>query len=38
VVWGMPGELVKNGGAEVIVAVEDIASAIVELARADAPR
>ena len=37
VIWGMPGELVKNGGAEVILAVDDIAGAIVELARADAP-
>jgi two-component system, chemotaxis family, protein-glutamate methylesterase/glutaminase len=37
VVWGMPGELVKNGGAEIVRAVEDIAAAIVELVGADAP-
>lgn len=32
VVWGMPGELVKNGGAELIRPVDDIASTIVDLA------
>ena len=26
VVWGMPGELVKNGGAEIVRPVEDIAA------------
>jgi two-component system, chemotaxis family, protein-glutamate methylesterase/glutaminase len=31
VIWGMPGELVKNGGAELIRPVEDIASTIVDL-------
>jgi two-component system, chemotaxis family, protein-glutamate methylesterase/glutaminase len=31
IVWGMPGELVKNGGAELVRPVEDIAAAIVEL-------
>ena len=38
VVWGMPGELVKNGGAEFVRPVEDIAGAIVELVSAHAPR
>jgi two-component system chemotaxis response regulator CheB len=31
VVWGMPGELVRNGGAEFVRPVEDIAGAIVNL-------
>jgi two-component system chemotaxis response regulator CheB len=30
IVWGMPGELVKNGGAELVRPLEDIASAIIE--------
>jgi two-component system, chemotaxis family, protein-glutamate methylesterase/glutaminase len=30
VVWGMPGELVRNGGAELVRRVEDIAAALVE--------
>jgi two-component system, chemotaxis family, protein-glutamate methylesterase/glutaminase len=30
VVWGMPGELVRNGGAELVRPVEDIAAALVE--------
>ena len=30
VVWGMPGELVKNGGAEIVRPLEDIAAAIIE--------
>jgi two-component system chemotaxis response regulator CheB len=38
IVWGMPGELVKNGGAEFVRPVEDIAGAIVELAGAHAIR
>jgi two-component system, chemotaxis family, protein-glutamate methylesterase/glutaminase len=38
VVWGMPGELVKNGGAQLIRPVEDIASTIVDLAGAHAIR
>jgi two-component system chemotaxis response regulator CheB len=36
VVWGMPGELVKNGGAESVWPVEEIAAAIVEGVTADA--
>jgi two-component system chemotaxis response regulator CheB len=36
VVWGMPGELVKSGGAEVVLPVDEIASAIVEQVGADA--
>ena len=38
VVWGMPGELVKNGGAEFVRPVEDIAATIVELVGAHAVR
>jgi two-component system, chemotaxis family, protein-glutamate methylesterase/glutaminase len=30
IVWGMPGELVRNGGAELVRPVEDIAAAVVE--------
>ena len=36
VVWGMPCELIKNGGAELIVPVDEIAPAIVEWVEADA--
>jgi two-component system, chemotaxis family, protein-glutamate methylesterase/glutaminase len=36
VVWGMPGELVKNGGAAQVQPVEEIAAAIVESVQADA--
>jgi two-component system chemotaxis response regulator CheB len=38
VVWGMPGELVKNGGAELVRPLEDIAAAIVELVGTHAVR
>jgi two-component system chemotaxis response regulator CheB len=38
IVWGMPGELVRNGGAEFIRAVEDIPAAILELVDAHALR
>jgi two-component system chemotaxis response regulator CheB len=38
VVWGMPAELVKNGGAELVRPVEDIARTIVELVSAHALR
>ena len=38
IVWGMPGELVKNGGAELIRPVEEIAAAIVEMVGAHALR
>jgi two-component system, chemotaxis family, protein-glutamate methylesterase/glutaminase len=31
IVWGMPGELVRNGGAEQVRSVEEIAAAVVEL-------
>ena len=37
-VWGMPGELVKNGGAAQVQPVEEIAVAIVERVEADAVR
>jgi two-component system chemotaxis response regulator CheB len=30
VVWGMPGELVRNGGADAVLPVEDIARAAIE--------
>jgi two-component system chemotaxis response regulator CheB len=36
IVWGMPGELVKNGGAEMVRPVEDIAAAIINLVGAHA--
>ena len=38
IVWGMPGELVKNGGAEFIRPVEDIAGTLVEMVAAHAAR
>jgi two-component system chemotaxis response regulator CheB len=38
VVWGMPGELVKNGGAELVRPVEDIAAAIIDMVATDALR
>jgi two-component system chemotaxis response regulator CheB len=31
IVWGMPGELVKNGGAEMVRPLEDIAGTIIEM-------
>jgi two-component system chemotaxis response regulator CheB len=36
IVWGMPGELVKNGGAELVRPLEDIAAAIIDLVGAHA--
>ena len=36
VVWGMPGELVKSGGAEVVRPVDEIAATIAEWVEADA--
>ena len=36
VVWGMPGELVKNGGAEMVRTLEDIAATIIDLVSFDA--
>ena len=38
IVWGMPGELVRNGGAEQVRPVEEIAEAIVGLVGAYALR
>ncbi len=38
VVWGMPGELVKSGGAGRVLPLEQIAAAIVEGVRTDAVR
>jgi len=38
VVWGMPGELVKNGAAVHVCPVEEIAAAIIEGVEADALR
>lgn len=34
VVWGMPGELVKNGGAERVLPLDDIASGILDMVSA----
>jgi two-component system, chemotaxis family, protein-glutamate methylesterase/glutaminase len=31
IVWGMPGELVKNGGAEAVRPLEDIAETLIEM-------
>jgi len=36
VVWGMPGELVKSGGAELVSPVDEIAATITEWVEADA--
>lgn len=36
VVWGMPGELVKSGGAELVTPVDEIAATIAEWVEADA--
>jgi len=38
VVWGMPGELVKKGGAEFVHRLDDIAAAIIEAVGCDAVR
>lgn len=38
VVWGMPGELVKNGGAGSVRAIEDVAAEIIDMVDADATR
>jgi two-component system chemotaxis response regulator CheB len=37
VVWGMPGELVKNGGAEIVRPLEDIAATIIDMVGSHAP-
>ena len=34
IVWGMPGELVKNGGAEMVRPLEDIAATIIDVVSA----
>jgi two-component system chemotaxis response regulator CheB len=31
VVWGMPGELVKNGGADIVVPLDEIGAAITDM-------
>jgi two-component system chemotaxis response regulator CheB len=36
IVWGMPGELVKNGGAEMVRPLEDIAATIIDMVSANA--
>ena len=36
IVWGMPGELIKNGGAEMVRPLEDIAAAIINMVGAHA--
>jgi two-component system, chemotaxis family, protein-glutamate methylesterase/glutaminase len=38
IVWGMPGELVRDGGAEVVRPVEDIAATVIEWVAANALR
>jgi two-component system, chemotaxis family, protein-glutamate methylesterase/glutaminase len=37
IVWGMPGELVKNGGAEKVRPLEDIAATIIDMVSSHAP-
>ena len=36
VVWGMPGELVKSGGAELVMPIDEIAATIADWVGADA--
>jgi len=36
IVWGMPGELVKNGGAEMVRPLDEIAATIVEMVNSHA--
>jgi two-component system chemotaxis response regulator CheB len=38
IIWGMPGELVKNGGAETVRPLEDIATTIIDMVNAHASR
>jgi two-component system chemotaxis response regulator CheB len=38
IVWGMPGELVNNGGAEKVRPLEDIAGTIIDMVSAHAAR
>ena len=37
IVWGMPGELVKNGGAEKVQPLEEIAATIIDMVSSHAP-
>jgi two-component system, chemotaxis family, protein-glutamate methylesterase/glutaminase len=37
IVWGMPGELVKNGGAETVQPLEEIAATIIDMVSSHAP-
>ena len=38
IVWGMPGELIKNGGAEKVRPLGDIAATIIDMVSSHAPR
>ena len=38
VIWGMPGELVRNGGAEVVRPIDEIAQAIIDMVESNAVR
>jgi two-component system chemotaxis response regulator CheB len=38
VVWGMPGELVKSGGAGSVKPIEEVAAEIIDMMDADAAR
>jgi two-component system chemotaxis response regulator CheB len=38
IVWGMPGELVRNGGAEFVRPIDDVAVTLIELVGTDAVR
>jgi len=35
-VWGMPGELVKNGGAEFVCAIEDVTETVLQMVGSNA--
>lgn len=37
IVWGMPGELVRNGGAEKVQPLEEIAATIIDMVSSHAP-
>ena len=38
VVWGMPGELVRNGGADLVLPLEEIVLAIIDMVQSHAVR
>jgi two-component system chemotaxis response regulator CheB len=38
VVWGMPGELVRKGGAEMVRPIEEVAAAVIDMVERHAVR